>query len=94
MAPSASIPEECQIELARDLNGFTLYGNHAWRNSVALDTGIIFARDLYERNDGLLARYPGWEVWRFAPPADDPEAAPVLRRVRPAAERTAGPDES
>ena len=94
MAPRASIPEECRIELARDLNGFTLYGNHAWRNSVRLDTGIVFARDLYERNDRLLARYPGWEVWRFAPPADDPEAAPVLRRVRPAAERTAGPDGS
>jgi hypothetical protein len=77
----AQIPPDCVVELRRDLAGFTLYGNHAWRNPIGLDTGIVFARDLYERNPELLARYDGWPVWRYAPPPDDPEAPPVLTRI-------------
>ncbi|MBI3982732.1 MAG: glycosyltransferase family 39 protein [Gemmatimonadetes bacterium] len=75
-------PEACQVELRRDLAGFTLYGYLVWRNAVGLDRGIVFARDLYELNEPLLARYAGWEVWRYAPPPDRPGELPVLTRLR------------
>jgi hypothetical protein len=77
-------PEVCQAELRRDLMGFSLYGYLAWRNKIGLDSGVVFARDLFERNDELLTRYPGWEVWRYAPPPGRPDTLAVLTRVRPA----------
>jgi hypothetical protein len=78
-------PPVCQVELNRDLAGFSLYGQLVWRNPVSLDRGVVFARDLYERNRALLERYPGWEIWRFAPPAERPGDRPVLTRIRAAA---------
>jgi hypothetical protein len=75
-----ALPLQCQTELKRDLDGFTVFGNLAWRNPVLLDHGVIFARDRYAENKDLLARYPGWEVWRFAPPPGAPLALPVLSR--------------
>lgn len=74
-------PPVCQIELNRDQQGFTLFGNLVWRNAVGLRSGIVFARDLYQRNPLLLAEYPGWEVWRYAPPPGQPDAPPVLTRA-------------
>lgn len=76
-----ALPAECRRELERDRQGFTLYGSLAWRNPIGLDHGIVFARDLFERNAALLVRYPGWDVWRFAPPATGPTALPRLERV-------------
>ena len=76
-------PEACQVELRRDLAGFTLFGQLVWRNAIGLDKGIVFARDLYERNGELLRRYPGWEVWRYAPPLGRPDTLPVLTRLIP-----------
>ncbi len=90
LAPRDSIPEDCRLEMERDLGGFTLYGNHAWRNALTLDTGIVFARDLYERNEELFARYPGWEVWRFAP-RGGPDAPPELEQIRPRNRAAIGP---
>lgn len=84
LRPGSTPPPECQVELRRDLEGFTLYGYLGWRNPMGLDSGIVFARDLYERNDQLLARYPGWEVWRYAPPRTARQGRPVLTRVREA----------
>lgn len=84
LRPGYSPPESCQVELRRDLAGFTLYGHLAWRNPLGLDSGVVFARDLFEHNDRVLARYPGWDVWRYAPPADAPRALPVLSRLPPA----------
>ena len=77
-----AMPDECRVEMQRDLDGFTLYGNLVWRNPVGLRSSIVFARDLYEQNDALLTRYGGWAVWRYAPPAGDPDAPPVLTEVR------------
>ncbi len=76
------IPADCQVEVQRDREGFTLYGHLAWRNKVGLADGIVFARDLYERNDALFAQYGDWPIWRYAPPAGDPKAPPVLTRLR------------
>jgi hypothetical protein len=90
LQPRDTLPGECHIEMDRDFAGFTIYGNHAWRNATGLDGGIVFARDLFERNDELLARYPGWEVWRFAP-VDGGSAPPVLRRLSPAPASEAAP---
>jgi hypothetical protein len=80
--PRDSLPEECVRELRRDYSGFTLYGNLGWRNDIGLASGIVFARDLYEHNTELFARYPGWEVWRWAPPAGQPDSTPVLQLIR------------
>ncbi|MBI4500106.1 MAG: glycosyltransferase family 39 protein [Gemmatimonadetes bacterium] len=71
---------ECRTELERDLDGFTVYGNLAWRNPVVLDHGIIFARDRHAQNTELLTHYPGWDVWRFAPPPGRPNDIPILTR--------------
>ena len=75
------IPADCVAQMRRDLEGFTLYGSLAWRNPVGLQQGIVFARDMHEWNDALLARYQGWAVWRYAPPSGQPQSKPVLRRV-------------
>ena len=77
-----SIPADCNREMQRDLRGFTLYGHLAWRNAVGLDSGVVFARDLYEDNAELFARFEDWQVWRYAPPVDDPTGEPVLTLVR------------
>ncbi len=79
--PTQALAPECLVEIERDRGGFTLYGSLAWRNPVGLHGGLVFARDRYDRNPLLLQRYEGWEVWRFAPPPDDPEAAPTLSRL-------------
>jgi hypothetical protein len=72
----------CRRELERDAAGFTLYGYLGWRNPIGLDSGIVFARDLYDRNAELFARYPGWAIWRFAPPLGGrPDAPPVLTQL-------------
>ena len=84
LRPGRELTEDCLRELDRDRRGFTLYGNLAWRNAIGLNAGVVFARDLYSRNEILLARYPGWEVWRWAPPDGAPAGDPVLSRLRPA----------
>jgi len=71
----------CQREVQRDAAGFTLFGYLAWRNSIGVNSGIVFARDLHDRNAELFARYPGWAIWRYAPPASDPNALPILTQV-------------
>ena len=78
-----SIPADCNREMQRDLRGFTIYGHLAWRNAVGLDSGVVFARDLYEDNAELFARFEGWQVWRYAPPVEHPDSAPVLQLIRP-----------
>jgi hypothetical protein len=78
LRPGRRLPERCRQELNRDLRGFTLYPQLAWRNAVGLHHGIVFAQDLFEEDDRLLAEYPGWPVWRYAPPVNHPTALPVL----------------
>ncbi len=83
MRSQDTIPEACQTEMRRDLDGIALYAPLVWRNPVGLDSGIIYARDLFEHNEVLLARYDGWPLWRYAPPAGEPDAPPVMTLVRP-----------
>ena len=78
LVPGQPVSEACEEELRRDLAGFTLYTNLAWRNPVGLQSGIVYTRDLFEENDVLLAQYPGWPIWRFAPPDGDPASLPEL----------------
>jgi len=79
LRPDRALPPDCASEVRRDLAGFTTYGSLAWRNSVDLETGIVFARELPD-DSTLVARYRGWERWRFAPPAGQPTALPTLMR--------------
>jgi hypothetical protein len=83
LRPREGLPEACRRELTRDRDGFTVFANLGWRNDVDLDSGIVFARDLFERNDALLTRYRGWDLWRWAPPPGQPDALPVLVRLNP-----------
>ncbi len=76
------IAPDCAADMRRDLEGFTLYANLAWRNSIGLREGIIFARDMFDRNEALFQRYPDWPVWRYAPPPEDPSAPPTMIRLR------------
>ena len=71
------LSEDCVQELDRDRRGFANYGNLAWRNKIGPASGIVLARDLNDRNDALLGNYPGWEIWRWAPPEGQTDAAPV-----------------
>jgi hypothetical protein len=79
LQPGRALPEECRREIARDLSGLTVYEHLAWRNAEGLDAGIVFARDLFERNEALLTRYPEWPVWRYGPAENG--APPQLTRV-------------
>lgn len=76
--PARPLEDRCRREMQRDLAGLTVFASLGWRNAVTLDRGIVFARDLFERNGSLLERYEGWELWQFAPPPDDPNK-PVLQ---------------
>ena len=73
-----SLTVQCEREMQRDLRGFALYGSLAWRNPVSLDRGIVFARELSDALEDLLAKYPNWEVWRYAPPPGESDALPIL----------------
>jgi hypothetical protein len=84
--PARELAPSCAEQLEHDRSGFTLYGSLAWRNPVGLRDGIVFARDRFEQNEQLLAGYSGWEVWRFAPPVEEPEAEPRVRRLGQAEE--------
>lgn len=89
---AVDLPPPCASALQRDYEGFTTFNNLAWRNDVALESGIIFARDLAERNADLLVRYPGWDVWRWAPPRGQNDALPTLSHLGTAG--VADPDAS
>jgi hypothetical protein len=78
--PTRELAPSCAAQLRHDMSGFTLYGSLAWRNPVGLRDGLVFARDRFDRNGELLAGYTGWQVWRFAPPAGEPDAEPRLTR--------------
>jgi hypothetical protein len=82
LRPGRTPDPACQRGLRRDLAGFTLYSQLGWRNRIGLNSGLVFARDLGERNVELLERYPGWPVWRWAPPLGHPDAPPVLTQLR------------
>ena len=79
--PDRPLTASCRAELERDIAGFTLYGNLAWRNELGRDDGIVFARDMIELNGPLLANYAGWPIWLYKPTEQDPRGAPVLSRV-------------
>jgi hypothetical protein len=79
--PNRPLTPTCRAELQRDLAGFTLYGNLAWRNEVGLGSGVVFARDMIELNGPLLARYADWPIWHYTPLPERPLGAPVLSRV-------------
>ncbi|MGD8726731.1 MAG: hypothetical protein PVH40_03750, partial [Gemmatimonadales bacterium] len=83
LTPGQPVADVCEVEMRRDLAGFTLYATLAWRNPVGLGSGIVYASDLFQDNDALLSRYSGWPVWRYAPPDGDPATLPELTLVDP-----------
>ena len=73
--------ERCADEMRRDLEGFTIVEQLLATNDPSLESGIVFARDLWERNDELLSRYPGWDVWRYRPERGSLTGRPVLQSL-------------
>lgn len=82
LRPRPAMPPACRAELARDQAGFTVYGNLMWLDPIGLDRGIVFARDMFERDPELLRVYAGWPVFRYAPPPGQPDALPQLSQVQ------------
>ncbi len=79
--PNRPLTATCRTELERDLAGFTLYGNLAWRNSIDRASGIVFARDMIELNGPLLQQYAEWPLWHYAPRPENPLGRPILEPV-------------
>jgi len=82
--PAHPLSSECAAEMRRDLDGFTTFGQLAWRNPVNLRDGIVFARDLPELRDSLMSMYADRPIYRWAPPPATPDSLPVLTLMRPA----------
>jgi hypothetical protein len=81
--PDRTLSPACDREVRRDLEGFTLVEPLMWRNPVEGD-GIVFARDLHERNGALFEAFPDRPVWRYAATPDG------LPRLMPVAEGADG----
>lgn len=79
LQPGARLPAACVAELAFDAEGVLAFAPFLYLNDAGLDGDIVWARDLRDRNDRLLARYPGRSVWRYRRPA--PDAAPAFEPV-------------
>jgi hypothetical protein len=72
----------CRLEAGADRSGFTLYETLIWRNDPSLERGTIFARFLEpERNRALLQRYPGRDVYLYAPLTAERGELPRLLRL-------------
>ena len=72
----------CADELRRDLEGFTIVEQLLATNDPSLRSGIVFARDIWERNDDLISRYLGWDVWAYGPEPGSATGVPVLKPLR------------
>lgn len=72
----------CAEELRRDLEGFTTVEQLLATNDPSLRSGIVFARDMWERNDDLISRYPGWDVWAYGPEPGSTTGMPVFTFIR------------
>jgi hypothetical protein len=70
--PGLTYTARCAARLWDDRRGFTLYTPLI--NARA--PGVVFARDLHERNAVLLERYPGRTLWLLKPVNDSVGAEP------------------
>lgn len=75
--PGISYTSRCASRLWDDKRGFTLYTPLI--NARA--PGVVFARDLHERNAVLLDRYPGRTLWLLKPATDSVGAEPRFHPV-------------
>jgi hypothetical protein len=77
------IVARCRQELELDLTGYTHYATLVWRNDPWLQRGLVFARLLDPaRNEMLMARYPDFDHFLYAPAAPERGVRPDLRRLR------------
>lgn len=77
---SRTFPAVCYPQVLQDQTGFTVYGPLIWRNDPWLRVGTVYARAFEpERNERLLARYPGRASYLYAPLSPERTALPVLR---------------
>lgn len=84
LIPERVLSSTCDVEVRRDLAGFTFVEALVWRNPIEGD-GIVFAHDLHERNDELRRAHPDPPVWRYvAPPDGLPRLVPVAEPIAPA----------
>jgi hypothetical protein len=64
---SGDLPEGCRAELEFDRRGFLQFAPFLYLNQPGLDGDIVWARDLFIRNEPLVRRYPDRRFYRWAP---------------------------
>ncbi len=81
---TVALDRRCAAEVRADASGFTHYGPLVWRNDPGLRHGVIYSRMLEPpRNRELLASYPGWDSFLYAPQSRERGTRPQLRRLDP-----------
>ena len=64
--------ERCARELARDHRGTLPFAPYLYLNAPTLDGAIVWARELGDEDDAMLARrYPDRPVYRYRGPRKD-----------------------
>ena len=61
--PQIGLSDSCKNEINYDLQGFTLFSQHINDNQIDFSGDVIFARDLRDHNNKLIALHPNHEVY-------------------------------
>ena len=65
LRPDVPLDAECKREIEYDQSGYGIFAPHLNINSPRLDSKLIFAQDLHERDSELMALFPGRQVWLY-----------------------------
>ena len=65
LARGTSLSGRCRDQIAYDRKGYTVYVPHLIENTPTLDGHWVVARDLRERNEELLRRYPDRRAYLY-----------------------------
>ncbi|MGH7566440.1 MAG: hypothetical protein ACREK2_06395, partial [Gemmatimonadota bacterium] len=63
--PGSRLTPECLDQIRYDQSGYSLFTPHLPANDPELSGALVFARDLRDWNDDLIARYPDRAVWIY-----------------------------
>lgn len=63
--PGSRLTSECLEEIRYDQAGYALFTPHLPENDPRLSGPLVFARDLRDWNEDLVARYPDRAVWIY-----------------------------
>ena len=65
-------------------NNFVCYGSVFWRNSPTLDGDIVYAKDILDKREEIIAAYPGRDVYlaRYRTNAEEDDGTATLELLR------------